>query len=827
MRSSNLFKSALPHLAAVAIFLVITVVYFYPVLEGKVLHTNDSTQARDAAKEITDFRVKYGSEPLWTNAMFSGMPAYMISVKFTGNIIRSADTLLKIMKLPIASIFLTMLGFYILLLIFRVKPWLAIGGAIAYGLSTYFFFILTAGHNTKAIAIAYMAPMIGSIYYTYRFDILKGALLTTFFLALELIANHPQITYYSFLCVLVLVIAEFIWAIRQKEIRKFLIRSAVMVIPVLLAVGMNFGSLYTTWEYGKFSNRGGSNIVTENKGRTKGLDFEYATHWSYGIDETMTLLIPNFKGGSSKPFDLSSGTVTALRQNNAGQYASGFYQYWGTQPWTDGPVYVGAIICFLFVLGLFIIKGPEKWWLLAATVLSIMLAWGKNFMPLTSFFMNHFPGYNKFRAVTMTLVIAEFCMPLLGILALREIFEGRTDRKVLLKGIKIALGITGGLSLIFILVPGLSGNFSSRYDPGQLPDWLSSALKADRMRLLRLDALRSLVFILMACGVLLGFFYEKVGKNAAIAILGLLFLIDMFSVDKRYLNSDNFVNNTTIRKLETPSLADSRILADKSYHRVLNLSVSVFNDASTSFFHKSIGGYNGAKLRRYEEITDSIINNDLIGYQAARQTARTMADLMPSLERLSNNNAMRMLNAKYFIIDPNMEPYTNTKALGNAWFADSAVFAPNGNEELSLTARIDPGKIAAVSGEFRNIVRSSSFRHQPGDSVSLESYRANELVYSYNASGERLIVFSEIWYPAGWKAFIDGKKASYIRANWTLRGMVVPAGRHEIRFSFEPDSYYTGNKISFASSALFLILLAGFIAREFLGRKKTGQNVAS
>ncbi len=827
MIPKELLKRLMPHIVAIFIFLIITIIYFYPVLEGKVLHSNDGTVARNASKEIRDFRDKYGKEPLWTNAMFSGMPTYMISTKFTGNLLRLVDSAVKMIKMPIVSIFLTMLGFYILLLIFRVRPWLAIAGAIAYGLSTYFFFILTAGHNTKAMAIAYMAPMIGGIYYTYRYDILKGAILTAFFLTLELLANHPQITYYAFICILIFVIVEFIYAIRSKEIRRFIVRSAVLVVPVLLAVGMNFGSLYTTWEYGKYSVRGKSDLTSGDKAASKGLDIKYATDWSYGIDETLTLLIPNFKGGSDKPFAVNSKTVAALRQNNAGQYANGFYQYWGTQPWTDGPVYVGALIVFLFILGLSVIKGPEKWWLLAATVLSIMLAWGRNFMPLTELFMKFFPGYNKFRAVTMTLVIAEFCMPLLGILALRDIFDGKVSKSEFMKGLKIALGVSGGLSLIFLLIPGLAGNFVSQADGSMLPAWLTTAMKTDRSGLLRGDAFRSLVFILLGAGAVYMTFTEKLRKEYAIIILGFLFLADMFSIDKRYLNADNFVKPTIISKSSAPSAADSKILEDKSDFRVLNLSVSPFNDASTSLYHKSIGGYNGAKLRRYQDLIDSVMMGDFLTYNRDMSVAKTIDDLKPALLALANNNAIRMLNTKYIIIDPRMGPVVNDKALGNAWFADSVVFANGANQELAMVRTVEPSRVAVVEAGFKNIVRASSYTHQPGDSIALVSYKPNELIYSSSAAGERLAVFSEIWYPAGWKASIDGKPVDYIRADWTLRGLIVPAGKHEIRFVFEPSSYVTGNRISLASSVVFILLVAAYFASLFMKRKKPEENVAS
>ena len=827
MQIKNIFKSALPHIVAVVVFLTITLIYFYPVLDGKVLHTNDGTVAKNASKEIRDFRDKYGKEPLWTNAMFSGMPAYLISAHFPGNLMRFVDAVLGIIKLPVGSIFLTMLGFYILLLILKAKPWLAIAGAIAFGMSTYFFFILTAGHNTKAIAIAYMAPMIGGVYYAYRYDVIKGALLTGFFMALQIFANHPQITYYSFLCILTFIVVEFIYAVRRKEIMDFLKRSAILIVPVALAIGMNFGSLYTTYEYGKYSIRGKSELVSENQNYTRGLDLDYATQWSYGIDETMTLLIPNFKGGANIPFDRDSKTIAVLKENNASQAAGQFSQYWGTQPWTDGPVYVGAIVVFLFILGLYLIKGPEKWWLLAATVISIMLAWGKNFMPLTNFFMNYFPGYNKFRAVTMILVIAEFCMPLLAIITLRDIFEGKFSKKEFIKGLKIAFGVAGGLTILFILIPGIAGSFIAPNEEGRLPLWLSSALKSDRVTLLRLDSLRSLVFIALASAALLGFYFEKIKKEQAIMLLALFFLIDMFSIDKRYLNSDNFKTPVSITKSSAPSPADSRILEDKSYYRVFNLASSPFSDASASQFHKSIGGYNGAKIRRYQQLIDSSIINDLMIYDKAISTAKTMDDLMPSLNLLKNNKALDMLNAKYFIINPNMEPVVNEKALGNAWFADSVIFAAGPNEELALVNRINPARQAAVSVTFKNQVKESTFSSKAGDNIWLTSYKPNELIYKYSAGSEKLAVFSEIWYPAGWKAFIDGKASDYLRVNWTLRGMVVPAGDHEIRFSFEPASYYTGNKISLASSIIFILLAAGYFTMTFLKKKNQPENAAS
>jgi hypothetical protein len=825
MQYKNFLRSSMPHLVAVIVFLTITLVYFYPVLEGKVLHTNDGTVAQSASKEIRDYRDKYGDEPLWTNSMFSGMPAYLISTRFPGNLMRYADRVLRTIKQPVSTIFLTMLGFYILLLIFNVRPWLAIAGAIAYGLSTYFFFIIAAGHNTKAVAIAYMAPMIGSVYYTYRYNVFKGIILTAFFLSLEIIANHPQITYYSFICILILVITEFIWSLKQKEVMNFVKRSALLSIPVILAVGMNFASLSTTNEYGKYSTRGKSELISDDKNMTSGLDRDYITDWSYGIDETLTLLIPNFKGGANIPFDRNSETVTTLIKNNAGQYANQFYRYWGTQRWTDGPVYVGAIVVFLFIFGLVIIKGPVKWWLLAATILSIMLAWGKNFMPLTNLFLDYFPGYSKFRAVTMTLVIAEFCMPLLAILALRDIIDGTITKKKFMKGLKIAFGITGGLTFLFILFPGISGSFISPAEQGNsFPDWLTSALVRDREGMLRGDALRSLIFIALGAGTLLALHYEKIKKEYAIVLLGFLFLFDMFLVDKRYMNSSKFVTPSVARKAIQPSPADSKILEDKSIFRVLNLAVSPFNDASTSQFHQSIGGYHGAKLRRYQDLIDSVIMKDYIVFYSAINTAKTLEDLRPALNKLNGNNALKMLNAKYFIIMPEMDPIVNNMALGNSWFVDTLIFAGNANQELSLVNKIDPARLAVADIRFKEKIKNSSFPGGETDSIRLVSYKPNKLIYKTDSEADRLAVFSEIYYPEGWKAYIDGKESDHVRVNYLLRGMVIPAGEHEIRFSFKPESYFIGNKISYASSAIFLLMAAGYAVWSFTRRKKNPEN---
>lgn len=811
------FKQLLPHFLIIASFLVISYIYFYPVLEGKVLRANDSSVSNYISKEIRDYRAANGKDPLWTNSIFSGMPGYLILTRHPGNLMRHVDNVLRVFKMPVSVLFLAMTGFYVLLLMLGVNRWIATVGAVAFGFSSFLFQILAAGHNTQAIALAYIAPMIGGVWYAYRHDAVKGALFTAFILSLELLANHPQITYYAGLCLLVFIITEFIWSVREKTILKFLKTSAILIIPVIIAIGVNFGNLYTVYEYSKYSMRGKSDLVTENRNMSSGLDRDYIVHWSYGIDETMNLLIPNYKGGSSNPFDRDSETVKALRQNNMASASNQVMKYWGTQPGTDGPHYMGAIIIFLFVLGLIVTKGREKWWLLIATILSVMLSWGKNFMPFTNLFIDFFPGYNKFRAVTMILVIAQFCIPFLGILALRDIYESSISRKDIMKGLKIAFGITGGLLLLIIAIPGIAGSFLNQGEVGY-PDWLKTAMISDRKELLRTDALRSLVFVTAGAAVLLAFIKDKLRKEYSIVVIGVLVLLDLWTVDKRYLNSDRFERPSAIQKSVVPTPADAFILKDQSYNRVLNLAVSTFNDNTpTSYFHKSIGGYHGAKLKRYQELIDSALLREINTFISAAGNARSAEDLILPL---ADAPALNMLNTRYIIYNPEAAPVINPHALGNAWFVENPVFVENANQEIMAINSLKPATDAVIDKKFRDQVTGISYPAAHGDTIYLTSYQPNELIYKYSAATEKLIVFSEIYYPAGWKSYVDGTEKPYMRANYVLRAMVAPAGDHEIKFSFNPESFATGNKVSLASSILLFLLAGGFIANELIRKKK-------
>lgn len=810
-------KSFLPHVIAILLFTVVSFAYFYPVLEGKVLKANDSMVAKINAKEISDFREEYGKEPLWTNSLFSGMPAYLISTVYPGNLFRHIDKVLRIFGMPVAVLFLSMAGFYILLLMFGVNPWLSIAGALGYGLSSFLLQIIAAGHNTQAVALAYLAPMIGGVWYAYRKNAIRGAIFTSFAMALELLANHPQMTYYGFMIILVFLIVEFIYSLKEKTIVKFLRTSAVMIAPLIIAAGINFAFLYTTYEYGRYSTRGKSDLVTDSKYETSGLKKDYIVQWSYGVGETFNLLIPDFKGGSSHPFDRDSEIIKLLRKNGNAEAAGMMMKYWGPQPITEGPHYLGAVIIFLFVLGLTIVRGKDLWWLLVVTILSIMLSWGRYFMPLANLFIDYFPGYNKFRSVTFILIIAQFSVPLMGILALKEFFNQGIEKKKLIKGLLTAAGITGGILLVFLLLPSLAGSFLNEYET-EYPDIFKNALISDRKGLLRNDAMRSLVYVLLGAGILLAFIYGKLKKEFSILIISLLVLSDLWGVDKRYLNADRFVRPAVLQKSFSPTIADASILRDVSNFRVWNRTVSTFNDNSpTSWYHKSIGGYHGAKLKRYQELIDSALGRDIYRFDSIATNVNTEEEVM---QIFNKTHILNMLNTKYIIYHPEAPPLINQHALGNAWFVKTPIIAENANEEIAMLIGINTAEKAVVDKIFSDQLTRESYSVEPEDKIILASYKANELIYNYTASGERMLVFSEIFYPAGWKCYIDGTESRYFRTNYVLRGMVVPGGEHEIRFSFEPASYKTGNRVSLASSVLLILLLAGYGAMRIFKNRR-------
>ncbi|MBN2173366.1 MAG: YfhO family protein [Bacteroidales bacterium] len=804
------FKQFIPYIVGIIIFIIISLVYLSPLLEGKKLKQDDITRHTGMSKEIVDFREKTGEEPLWTNSMFSGMPAYQISVEYNGNLVRFIDKIMMLgLPRPAGMVFLYMLGFFILLLVLRVNPWLAIAGSIAFGFSSYFFIILEAGHNSKAHAIGYMAPLLAGVILTYRGKYMVGGVLTALFMALELRAGHPQISYYLFLLLLIFGISELINAVQSKKYAPFVRSTVIVIVAGLFGVLTNISNLWATYEYGKETIRGKTELSTELENRTSGLDKDYATQWSYGVGETWSLLVPNINGGASRPIGNNSSALDKVDPRYR-EYVAGSSQYFGNQPFTSGPVYAGAIVVFLFVYGLFLVKGRMKWWLLAGTILSVMLAWGKNFMPLTEFFLEYFPGYNKFRAVSMTLVIAELTIPLLAFLALDKAIS---DPKVMKKKVNIfnfkvdplymAFGITAGITLLFALLPDVFFNFLSDQEVAaiakqkqsnpematQITDFYNN-LEAARMSIFKTDAFRSFIFILLAGLVIWAFRVSKLKKGPVIALIALLVLVDMWAVNKRYLNNDNFISETKAGNLFPKTKADELILKDSDPNfRVLNLTVDPFADASTSYYHKSIGGYHGAKLRRYQELYDHQIKGGI------------------------NMAVLNMLNTKYIIqLGDNNKPTVipNAQACGSAWFVEEFKMVKNADEELDALSGFDPEMTAVIDERFSKYIADFKPVYDSSARIKLVEYLPNHLKYQVNISKDQFAVFSEIYYDKGWNAYVDGEPTPHIRVDFVLRGMIIPAGKHLVEFKFEPKAYYIGEKISFASSLLLILVVIGY-----------------
>lgn len=806
------FKSIMPHLLVVLVFMLLTIVYFNPLLSGKAINQGDVERFKGMSKEIADYREKYDKEPLWTNGMFSGMPAYQISVLYPANLVRP---LIKITSMgiphPACIIFLSMLGFYFLLLTFKVDRMLAAAGAIAFGFSSYLFECIEAGHNPKGYAIAYMAPVIMGILMAYRGRMWLGSAIAGISLALHLASNHLQITYYLAMLTALIIVGELVSAIVSKQLNSYVKSSALLLVAALLAVLPNITNLLVTEEYGKYTIRGASELSDEKHNKTSGLDRDYATQWSYGIGETFTLLIPNFKGGESKAIGDNAKALADVSPDMREYVGQSTDQYWGDQPFTSGPVYLGALVCFLFVLSMFVIKDNLKWYLLAATILAIMLSWGKNFMGFTNFFMDYLPGYNKFRAVSMTLVIAEFTIPLLAILGVREIILNPSILKEKRNHFYTALGLTAGLCLIFYIAPTAFQDFfkAGEYEnvSGQLKKSGASAdqiqqfmsgMETARISIFKSDAIRSFLFIILGAALLFIYSLKSFNKNYVYAGLGILILIDLWAVDKRYLNDKNYVSKSSMETPYMPTAADEQILKDPDPHyRVMNVALSPFQDATTSYFHKSIGGYHGAKLRRYQDLYERQISKN-------------------------NMQVLNMLNAKYFIVQNQQggEPMAqrNPAALGNAWFVKELKWVANPDSEISALSNFDPAGTAIVDQKWQKDVNANAFKFDSTATIKLKSYKADELAYKAQTSSPQFTVFSEIYYPKGWNAYVDGKLTPHLSVNYVLRAMIIPAGKHDIVFKFEPESYYKGEKIALAGS---ILLFAFVIGGVFMQMKQT------
>ncbi len=845
------FKSqALPHLVAIAAFFLISVAYFSPMLNNQKLESHDWKVYQAAAKEYKAYKQESGESILWTNTMFSGMPTYLIHSPKDQNIFSKIDRFINFGNWrPIAHLFYYLLGFYILLLVFKVKPWLSFGGAAAFGFSSYFFIIIAAGHVTKAIAIGYMAPVLAGIYLAYNRKAFWGMMLMTFFLTLQILTGHIQIVYYTFLTALIYGIYELVAVIKEKRFVPFAKTTAILLGGFVIAIMASATPLLTTYEYSHYSIRGPSELSSDKENRTSGLDKDYITQWSYGVDETLTLLVPNYKGGASGgELSKDSETYQVLKKYLPPENASAIIKqmplYFGTQPMTSGPVYVGAFVFFLFILGLFLVKGRVKWWLLTITILSIILAWGKNFMIFNDLFIDYFPGYNKFRTVSMTLVIAELSMPLLGFLALRELFQEGIEKVRVMKAFKIAGISVGALLLIIIAAPGMSkpetkkdgmlveqlfagteGNPQYQQMKQQMMNEYVPALRQDRVDLVRKDALRSLLFVLLGAALIYFVIQRKVKPQLAYALIFFIVLVDMWPVNRRYLDDDNF---TSKRNFETPfvaSKADNIILKDKSSnYRVANMSVSIFNDASTSWFHNSIGGYHGAKMRRYQELFDSVMVQELSMAQYYANSMLQSTQDPNQINAVVNANlqstALDMLNTKYIIIHPQLAPVENYTACGNAWFVSNFELVENADEEIVAVRGIDPKQKVIVDKCFEEKLGDYQVTKDSTATIQLTSYHPDHMVYESSSKKTQIAVFSEIYYPNGWSVTIDGEKADYFRANYVLRAMKVPAGEHRIEFRFEPKSFKTGNTIAYASASIFFLLLLGGLFVESKKKKE-------
>lgn len=832
-------KKAIPHIIAIVSFLIITFAYLSPVFSGKDIFGGDTQSYMGMAQEANTFNQTNDDQTLWTGSMFSGMPTYQICMKDDNSIVSLADDALRVLPGPTYRVFLYLVGFYILLIAFGLSPYWAIAGSIAFAFGSYNLIIIVAGHNTKAVAIAYMAPIIASIYLGFKKEKpYLGATLLALFLGLGLYANHIQIIYYTLFIALILGVSEIIFAIKEKTIKKFLLSTAFLCIGAILAVGMNATRLITTAEYSKHTMRGDSNGLTIlESGDKHGLDIDYITAWSYGIDETLTLLIPDFKGGSSATYldadshtaqkmgqltgfrdtgkDLSSTDKERLsRTNNPKNLAELMYiqpmpTYWGTQPFTSGPVYAGAIVCFLFIVGCIIVPNRQRYWLIAATTLGILLSWGHNFMPFTEFFVNYVPLYDKFRTVSMTLTISCLCMAILAFLAIKELTSESVDTKEKLKALYIGAGITGGLCLLFALIPSLAGDFSASSDNsyGSTYSFLTQTLPLDRMEMLQADALRSLIFIALAFALL--FFYVKGKIKTLIASIALIVLCaaDMIPVAHRYLNERSFVKKEVTNKPFSASDADKYILADKTEDfRVLNLTVDIFNSSAPSYFHKNVGGYSAVKLRRYQELIEVHLSKEIRNFTYSLKTISTLAE---AEEAFKQTPVLNMLNTKYVIYAPQAMPISNPYKLGNAWLVDNVNLVNSADEEMLSLGLDSLQNTVVVDKAVENAPTDQKYNSANGK-IELIEYKPNAMTYKFSSTEDQLAVFSEIYYPDGWNAYVNGEKATYFRANYLLRAMELKAGDYTIEFRFEPKSYDIGKILSIICSILLTTAL-GYI----------------
>lgn len=828
-------KRFLPDLIAILAFVLLSFAYFFPAdMEGRILFQHDSVAGVGAGQESKEYLERTGERTRWTNAIFGGMPTYQMSPSYDSTKVLNWVEKLYRLYLPdyVMLTFMMMIGFYLLLRAFGLSVWLASLGGIVWAFSSYFFILISAGHIWKFITLAYVPPTIAGVVLAYRKKYLLGGVVTAFFIALQILSNHIQMSYYFMFVILFMVVAYFADAYQKKELPHFFKASAVLVLAAAVGACINLSNLYHTYEYSKETMRGKSELkqeVAAAKQTSSGLDRDYITAWSYGIGETWSLLVPNVKGGSSSA--ILSQSKAAMEKANPmyGSVYSQFPQYFGDQPWTAGPVYVGAFVLFLFVLGCFIVKGPLKWALLGATVFSILLSWGKNLMGLTDFFIDYVPLYNKFRAVSSILVIAEFTIPLLAVLALKEIvgkpavLKEKESRTALF----ISLALTAGVALLLAVAPGmLFSDFVTPREMAALQQGLPqehlmplvSNMTEMREAIVASDAWRSFFIIVIGCVLLFLYQQQKLKASLMVAGVTLLCLADMWTVNKRYLNDDLFVPKSQRTEAFVKTQADEIILQDTAQnYRVLNFvgfPGNTFNENNTAYWHKSVGGYHAAKLRRYQEMIDHHIMPEMEAtYREVAQASGRMDSVDASKFRVLN-----MLNTKYFIFpagkDGQPVPVVNPYAYGNAWFVDRVQYVKDANEEIAALNTVVPTETAVVDAKFKDALTGWSEGHKDAESVvQLTSYEPNRLTYHVSSAKGGVVVFSEIYYP-GWQATIDGAPVDIARADYILRAMHVPSGSHTIEMWFEPQSIRVTETIAYVALALLVIGVMAWVWRQ-------------
>ena len=833
----NTLKKCLPDVAAILFFVLISVAYFFvPMTRGEVLGGGDNTAAKGQGRDVQEYYEKTGDRSRWTNTVFSGMPTYQISPSYN-----STEALSKVEKayhlwLPqyVWYLFAYLIGFYIMLRAFDFRQWMAVLGAVIWAFSSYFLIIIAAGHIWKVMALAYLPPMIAGIVLAYRGKYLWGLIVTALFAAFEINANHAQMTYYYLFVILFMIIAFLVKAIKDKKMPQFLKATAVCIVAGAIGIAINISNLYHTWQYQNESMRGKSELVSKTdpaNQTSSGLDRDYITQWSYGIGETWTLLIPNAKGGASEPM-INNKVVQEKGDPQYEQLYAQIGQYWGEQPGTSGPVYVGAFVLFLFILGIFIVKGPMKWALLAATVLSILLSWGKNFMGFTDFFIDYIPMYAKFRTVASILVIAEFTIPLLAIMALKKIVDEPDYLKNHIKFFWISLACTAGIALVFWLMPGVFFDFISSAENealSQIPADQLAPLKANltslRETIFRDDCIRSIVVILIGVVLMLLFKAKKLQAKPFVGCVIALCLIDMWSVDKRYLNDGMFQPKDDVDQPIAKTVADDQIMKDKGLdYRVLNMTTNTFNENNTSYYHKSIGGYHAAKLRRYQELIDHYIAPEMQNMNkvlAPGNLSQRSDNMIQVTDKANAMPALNMLNMKYLIVGQQGQepvPVENKSAMGNAWFVNKVDFVDNANVEIDKIGKIDLHHEAVADKKFQSALGNSATNDSTAK-ATLTDYAPNNLKYDVSSKNGGVIVFSEIYYPE-WTATVDGQPAEVGRVNYVLRAINVKPGNHKVVLDFHPKSITTTETVSYIASALLILAIILLIVGEVRNRKK-------